>query len=438
MTKTEIALQPNSDISGIGVIIGFVGIAYLTFILLILQYLVGQLSSTNLDGSTNPIDRGFLAFFWGTLRCLWELLRKWVPLRRVLPSFRKPSERFATTLAMSDVQIVTGIAILASGFAQLNCGLSIYHWHMIVHLAWFSSVTHLTALTFLRRYFHDNPGIRTLRLFFMLLLVLALAVAFIPTGGPCGMEYINPEAFQRNLWISGIIPYTLRFPGSPAMCCYTKMSNTGRFIDVYPSGFISMMISEVLLFSSSLTRAVKLFRKSTEFSKTLLRHKPAQMCFARAVYDTVDSILFEIYWLFLYLIWGTLRMVADRGFADEDYTAKIQDQSNIVLQENSWGFGQLLPTLLLILPLFSLIEGAIVILKFKPTGPKEADNSTAAVDDLPLSNTLSVEESHRDLLPSRDLSAEQDISTNINMVQLRTGTDLSNMESDLGTSTVIR
>jgi hypothetical protein len=76
-----------------------------------------------------------------------------------------------------------------------------------------------------------------------------------------------------------------------------------------------------------------------------------------------------------------------------------------------------------------------VILKSKPTGSEEDDNSTAAVDELLLSNTLSVEESHRDLLPSIDLSAEQDISTNISMVQLRTGTDLSNMESDLGTST---
>lgn len=166
----------------------------------------------------------------------------------------------------------------------------------------------------------------------MLLLVLALAVAFIPTGGPCGMEYITYEhlSFERKQRISpGIDSDTLRFPGSPAMCCYTKMSNTGRFIAVYPSGFVSMMISEVLLFSSSLTRAVKLFRRSTEFSKALLGHKPAQMCkrsarklgdrssnsnsklargiyfagqftivcflaFARAIYDTVDSILFEV------------------------------------------------------------------------------------------------------------------------------------------------
>jgi hypothetical protein len=173
---------------------------------------------------------------------------------------------------MSDVQIVTGIAILVSGFAQLNCGLSIYHWHMIVHLAWFSFVTHLTALTFLRRYIHDNPGIRAMRLFLMSFLVLALAVAFIPTGGPCGMEYTT-YMLKRPL---GYSYGALRFPGSPAMCCYGLMSNTGRFIDYYQSGFLSMIISEVLLFSSSLARAVKLFRKSTEFSKNLLRHKLAQ------------------------------------------------------------------------------------------------------------------------------------------------------------------
>jgi hypothetical protein len=52
-------------------------------------------------------------------------------------------------------------------------------------------------------------------------------------------------------------------------------------------------------------------------------------------------------------------MVSDRGFAEKDYTAITRGQSSVVLQENSWGFGQLLPALLLILPLFSLIEGAI-------------------------------------------------------------------------------
>jgi hypothetical protein len=35
------------------------GTAYLTFILLVLQYLIGEPSDTTLDGSTNPVDELF-------------------------------------------------------------------------------------------------------------------------------------------------------------------------------------------------------------------------------------------------------------------------------------------------------------------------------------------------------------------------------------------
>jgi hypothetical protein len=82
---------------------------------------------------------------------------------------------------------VTGIAILASGFSQVKCGLSTFHWQIVVYLAWFSSSTHLT---FLRRYTVKNRGFRALRILLMLALVTMLAVALIPTGGDCGL---NPQ-----------------------------------------------------------------------------------------------------------------------------------------------------------------------------------------------------------------------------------------------------
>lgn len=45
--------------------------------------------------------------------------------------------------------------------------------------------------------------------------------------------------------------------------------------------------------------------------------------------------------------------------ASVDFAARDDSLRDTVLQENSWGFGQLIPTLLLILPLFSLLEGVI-------------------------------------------------------------------------------
>lgn len=52
---------------------------------------------------------------------------------------------------------MTGIGILISGIRPTVCGLQAYHWQIIVHLAWFSSITHLSTLSFLRHYLINRP-----------------------------------------------------------------------------------------------------------------------------------------------------------------------------------------------------------------------------------------------------------------------------------------
>ena len=84
---------------------------------------------------------------------------------------------------MSDLQIITGTSILISGYVQLRCGLSAFHWQVIVLLAWFSSITHLSCLTFLRNHLHNRPAERTWRLIAMGLMLIMLLVAMVPTGG---------------------------------------------------------------------------------------------------------------------------------------------------------------------------------------------------------------------------------------------------------------
>lgn len=83
---------------------------------------------------------------------------------------------------MSDLQLATGIAILTSGYTQLRCGLSSYHWLVICRLAWFSSLTHLSCLTFLRDYLYNRKPQRQWRLLFMLALIIMLITAMVPTG----------------------------------------------------------------------------------------------------------------------------------------------------------------------------------------------------------------------------------------------------------------
>ena len=82
---------------------------------------------------------------------------------------------------MSDVQIITGIAIMISGLARLPCGLTCFEWQILVDLAWFSSLTHLSCLTILQNYLYNRPVERGWRLLLMLVLAIFIFFAFIPT-----------------------------------------------------------------------------------------------------------------------------------------------------------------------------------------------------------------------------------------------------------------
>jgi hypothetical protein len=103
-------------------------------------------------------------------------------------------------VSFSDQQVITGIAILISGFSQLNKGISVYHWQTIVNLSWFSTVTHMLTLTVLRDQLKKNSLIRALRIIGMGLLVVMLCVALWTLG-----------------WVDDKMP--LNFP---AWCLYHK------------------------------------------------------------------------------------------------------------------------------------------------------------------------------------------------------------------------
>lgn len=80
------------------------------------------------------------------------------------------------------MQIVTGFSILISGYLQLRCGLSTYHWMVIVRLAWISCITQLSCLTLLRDHLRNHPIERVLRLLAVGALVALLLMGISFTG----------------------------------------------------------------------------------------------------------------------------------------------------------------------------------------------------------------------------------------------------------------
>jgi len=340
---------PNPDVSGIGVLIGFLATAYLTFLFVVVYYLTGCVEET----LTNEIDKMFLAKF--------SLRKYFKSVRRLEMTIRR------AVLMFSDQQVVTGIALLSSGYAQLKYGIAVYHWQILVYLAWFSSLTHLTTLTVLRQYFQNNNAARLWRSLLMLVTVTMLGVALLPTGD--------------GLWI------TAAYGGDnlsvPARCYFQRIVSRDPS-QKYTNDSVttnSMILSLFVLVSGYLTRFIKLSEKATAFSRRWLRTKQSQnfgslrdsalrrvarpspkilnshwvsayvlletLCILlRALLDIFESMLWEILWLAFALAWGTRNLFVTRA-----YNSDNSDKT-----ENTWGFGQLFPVLLLVLPFLSIME----------------------------------------------------------------------------------
>ncbi|KAL4948455.1 hypothetical protein BDW69DRAFT_189246 [Aspergillus filifer] len=356
--NAEYDWEPDADISGIGVLVGFVATAYITFALLIFRYV----KSLPLDSSSlkviSPLD--------------WRVLSwKKEPEHSTPPTWVSATR--SCVLLMSDQQLVTGVAILTSGYSQLKCGMSIDDWKILVDLAWFSSVTHLAALTFIRVYIQDHTSVLHLRLPLMFALVAMLFAALFPTG--------NAKCFARTV---------------AASCCFDmKMENeaeVARIKRLLGDGAMTkvlgpMAFSQALLVAMFLSQVIKTYRPSSNFTKKWLFKKPgtywkemtrglgkrayfstdlqqkwllllnivslAVLITTKAIFSLMSSMFWDLLWLFIALIWGTLRLTFDRIELSRSRVSSSNDSGS---QDNLWTFGQMVPVILLLMPLMHTVE----------------------------------------------------------------------------------
>ena len=214
----------------------------MTLILVIVYYVTGCVEEQH----SNGIDRGIV-------RTMQKI--PWIKARP--HGAWKPSIRKAV-LMFSDQQLVTGLAILGSGFTQLFNKVSSYHWSIIVYLAFYSSITHLTTLTVLRQYFRDHAGIRNWRLALMLVTGSMLLGALVPTG-------VNGwlSSSSRGRFLGGI----------PAICYYEALSSKGSFSIESTEGFTTV-ISILILGFGFFTRALRLSAKASKITHRMLSDTP--------------------------------------------------------------------------------------------------------------------------------------------------------------------
>lgn len=279
----------------------------------------------------------------------------------------------------SDQQILTGISILTAGYAKTYT-INVYHWQVLVYLAWMSSGTHLITLSVLRKHMREKKILRVFRVGGMLILFVMLFIAIVTTGSETYYEIV-----AGNLGLENNNGEYHAF-GVPSVCFWNrKYWNGWRW---------NTGLSYLLLISSYTARAAALFERSETYFRSNIRdrllgrlekaldrnikhiqdrvtHRRAASWVQKLRYNTYlatyavilaclelySSFVAPLTWLLLSLLWGSLQMLYPRMILAQAAKSMIkQPDAMAVSEENIWGVGQVLPLMLLTLPLLAAVE----------------------------------------------------------------------------------
>ncbi|KAI1209285.1 uncharacterized protein F4807DRAFT_102499 [Annulohypoxylon truncatum] len=173
----------DPDVVGLGTLIACAGSASIAVLCLVVQYLFFYLplgEDEQRPCAASPIDVLLVGWLRKPLRYLG--IKSSSPATPRQRERRWPAALDRYVLALGDVQLAMGLAVLAYGYASLiEQGLSMYHWWLIVGLVWFSVVTNLATTSYLRTYFANrDPGERWWRLSLLIFLVVVLSFSMVP------------------------------------------------------------------------------------------------------------------------------------------------------------------------------------------------------------------------------------------------------------------
>lgn len=220
--------------------------AAMTLVLVIIYYLLLEWHHTK-----NVVDHAWIKFVTP---------KSW---RNLSPQAQKDWTLAITSalLTYSDSQIITGIAILLAGYCQLSCGISVYHWQVVVNLAWFSSLTHVASLTVLRKYFRERPVLAYCRLAAMGINLVLLGVASGPANYNAPSDKILDFPTVNNAYPEA------RFYAFPAKCFFEYNDKGFEF------NYVMITTSLGFLLISYIARVIQISTTLSELTDKWLRHK---------------------------------------------------------------------------------------------------------------------------------------------------------------------
>jgi hypothetical protein len=218
---------------------------------------------------------------------------------------------------MSDLQILTGLSILISGYVQLSYGITCWHWQQLVYLAWFSSVTHQACLTFLRPYLHQHPTERTWRLVLMGIMCSMLIGALVPTANyewGQGLPELQPQYSNDDYERPYPADYALCYYGVPRKAddlsiasvaisiSFIVVGYTARVVRLHRTLSVRVMGGAREAISTRVQRILRLVHRATHVENSLNRllvlciYRPLSAVFLafRILLDLWTSMFFEV------------------------------------------------------------------------------------------------------------------------------------------------
>ena len=272
----------------------------------------------------------------------------------------------SVVLGYADQQIATGIAILVAAFIKMH-DISVYHLNVAIYLAWMSSNTHISAVSLLQAEFRSSgrPKWRALRIVGMGTIGLMTLAMLIPTTSFYWEELANAS-----------VP----FPAGVPAICFLRSRYQGGFNGDSVWSFtilaVSLIWKGMLLFNTShdflkhkvrrfLLRIISSWLDFILSRRRRLRHASYLLTLVKKTALTLMfKIILALYvalWLLLELsesfaislwmctiglAWGSTHILLHRSYI----TKAIRNK------ENEWGFGQILPVMLLVVPVIGCME----------------------------------------------------------------------------------
>ena len=362
----------------------FLASAVLTFIAIVVGYLSNSLPDTSLVQLDRACIIGFSSIRW----------RPWVKddstgdvsrrsmTRDARERRSKGLEKFI--LALSDQQLVTGLAVLIAGFVS-PCSMSMYHFNIVAALGWFSSTTHLSTLAVLRFYLIEHPTLRNWRVVAMLLVLTLLIIAQVVTGASTLDNSLPVRcAFTHRSFSSASIlnPISLA-----VIIIFLGATYSDRIVRLYvldPQWSLQAWFADVVVMALKNPSRLSIKRQhlGQELVKIIIqsshKDKAEQSALWRRLNERrrytrhLNKLKFiksrAARGMFLILIMMTeanhsflgnlfaLEFGVTLGLTQVIVSRRDEPKAGIVGSQNDINFGQLVPLLLMLLPLFAAGE----------------------------------------------------------------------------------